>query len=218
MKKSTSILMVTVLMVTVLLAFLSGTTATACTGVPDLDRSIIRQAFEGLATLLVIPNGSGPPVTESRTADGTVVDATIHLTIIIYCNGEEPVAGFPREDMWLESMGGGMVACVGGSVADDQTDQDGHTQWSQPLKAGGYDEGNSRVVVSGMYLGEPSGLTLNFNSPDQDGNGEVNLTDVYLFTVDFFGTYDFRSDFIRDGLVNLSDVAVLAKSLGMSCP
>ena len=192
--------------------------AQACTGIPDLDLSIVVQAFEGLATLLVIPDGSGPPLTEARTADGTTVDATLHLTMITYCFGEDPVPDFPREDIWLESIDGGLASCQGGTIADANTDEDGHTQWSQPPKAGGYDQGNCRVMVSGMPVGDAAGQTLNFNSPDMDGNGDINLTDIYRFSVDYFGPYEFRADLMRDGSVNLSDLSVLAGALGKSCP
>lgn len=204
--------------VSILLVLLLGSTAFACVGVPDLDRSIIRQAFEGLATLLVIPDGSGPPVTEALTGDGTVVDATIHVTIIGNCNGDDPVANFPFEDMWLESIGGGLVPCQGGATADSNTDVEGHTQWSLPLRAGGYDEGNCRVVVNGVWMGNAAGLTLNFNSPDMNGDREINLSDVGQFSVDYFGPYEFRADFIHDGVVNLSDLSALAGSVGKSCP
>ncbi len=213
MKQSTLVLLATV----ALCGLVSGP-ALACTGVPDLDLSIVAQAFEGLATLLVIPDGSGPPLTEARTADGTTVDATIHLTVITYCFGEDPVPGFPREDMWLESIGGGLASCQGGTIADANTDEDGHTQWSQPLKAGGNDQGNCRVMVNGMPVGDAAGQTLNFNSPDMDGDGAINLTDIHRFSVDYFGPYEFRADLMRDGSVNLSDLSVLARALGKSCP
>ena len=207
-----------ILLATLALGVLSSSPSLACTGVPDLDLSVVWQAFEGLATLLVVPDGSGPPVTEARTADGTVVDATIHLTVITYCFGEDPVPDFPREDMWLESIGGGLILCQSGSIADANTDLEGHTQWSQPLKAGGYDEGNCRVMVNGNSVGEPEGLTINFNSPDMDGDTVINITDVYRFAVDYFGDFQFRADLHRDGTVNLSDLSVLARSLGQSCP
>ncbi len=197
---------------------LTATPAGACVGIPDLDFSIIWQSFEGLATLLVAPDGSGPPVTEARTSDGMVADATLHLTLINNCPDEGPVVGFPREDMWLESLGGGLAFCIGGSIADYQTDEDGSTQWSLPLKGGGWDEGNCRIMVSGMALGASEGLTLNFNSPDLDGNRVMNLADVVLFAQDYFNGYAFRADLFRDGVVNLSDIVVLARSAGITCP
>ena len=206
------------LLVSILMLVPVGTQATECTGIPDLDHSIVTQSFQGLATLLVIPDGSGPPVAEARTPEGLVVDATIHLTLINICGTEDPVVGFPREDMWLESIGGGLALCMGGSIADANTDQDGNTRWSLPLMGGGWDEGNCRVVVSGMHLGALAGLTLNFNSPDIDGNRVVNLTDLANFSQDFWGGYAFRSDFLRDGTINLSDVSIFAESMGISCP
>lgn len=200
------------------LIFLIASPAHACVGIPDLDFSIIWQSFEGLATLLVNPDGSGPPVTEAHTSDGLVVDATLHLTLINNCPDEGPVVGYPREDMWLETTGGGLVFCAGGSIADDQTDLEGTTQWSQPMKGGGWDGGNCRIMVAGMALGTLEGLTLNFNSPDLDGNQVVNLADVVLFAQDYFSGFTFRSDLYRDGVLNLSDIVILARSAGLSCP
>ena len=193
--------------------------ALACTGIPDLNLSIVWQEYEGWATLLISPDGSGPPVTEARTADGTVVDATIHLTLIYDCDGDQgPVANFPVEDMWLESMGGGVVFCIGGSHADGNTDLDGNTQWSQPMRGGGWDEGACRVVVNGMPLGPSEGLTLNFNSPDLDGSGIVNLMEISEFAEDYFSGFTLRSDLHRDSVLDLSDVALMALFFGKSCP
>ena len=206
------------LFVSILLTVPAGTRADDCVGIPDLDFSIIRQSHDGPATLLVVPDGSGPPVTEARTPEGLVVDATIHLTLINNCGTEDPVVGYPREDMWLESIGGGLAFCMGGSIADANTDQDGNTRWSLSLMGGGWDEGNCRVMVSGMPLGAAAGLTLNFNSPDLDGNRAVNLGDIAEFAQDYFGGYTFRSDLARDGKVNLSDLAVLAMAMGKICP
>lgn len=199
--------------------FLLSGPARACTGIPDLYYSIVWQAFEGWATLLISPDGSGPPITEARTSDGTVVDATIHLTLLYNCDGVVgSVANFPVEDLWLETVGGGVVFCRGGSIADDPSDLDGNTKWSLPLRGGGWDEGASRVVVNGMPLGSSEGLTLNFNSPDLNGDGQVNLMDVTEFAQDYFSGYTFRSDLFRDGVPNLSDLGSLAEFMGKSCP
>lgn len=192
--------------------------AQECTGVPDLDYSIVWQENSGPATLMVVPNGSGPSLTEARTPDGTVVDATVHLTIINNCGDTDPVVGFPREDMWMISIDGGLVVCTAGSIADVQTDQEGNTYWSEPLMAGGWDEGNCRIMVNGMSVGNSEGLLLHFVSPDIDGNLAVNLSDVALFVMDFFGPYSFRSDLAHDGVVNLSDVTILSGAMGNSCP
>jgi hypothetical protein len=192
--------------------------AEPCTGIPDLDFSIVRQSHQGWATLLVLPDGSGFPLTAARTPDGLVVDATIHLTLVDHCNGLVPVVNFPREDMWLDTVGGGLALCRGGSIADANTDQDGNARWSQPLSGGGWDDGICLVMVNGVALGAGTGLTLNFNSADLDGNLSVNLTDLALFVQDYFGPYAFRSDLARDGTLNLSDLAVMAAAMGKSCP
>jgi len=196
----------------------AGSVQAQCTGLPDLGLSIVTQTYPGQATLLVIPDGSGPPLTAARTAAGTTVDATIHLTLIAYCEGEDPVVGFPMEDMWLESVGGGLVICMGGTTADAATDQNGHTQWSQAMEAGGWDEGPSRVSVNGSPLSGTQDLTLDFNSPDINGDLAVNLSDVALFSQDFWGGFSFRADLWRDGSLNLSDVGALANSVGATCP
>ncbi|MCK9996578.1 MAG: hypothetical protein KAH56_09925 [Candidatus Krumholzibacteria bacterium] len=204
---------------TFLVVFLLNGLALACTGIPDLNLSIVWQENGIPATLLIVPDGSGPPFTEARTSDSTYVDATIYLTLIYNCDGDTgPVADFPMEDMWLEPMGGGVVFCSGGSNADGNTDQYGNTQWSQPLSGGGWNEGACRVVVNGMPLGPPEGLPLNFNSPDLDGSGYVNLMEVSGFAEDYFSGFTFRSDLHRDGALDLSDLVVLAESLGVSCP
>lgn len=206
------------MMLGVPLVLLMTASASACVGLPDLNTSLIWQNFPGLATLRVQPDGSGPPLTEARVADGTVVDATLHLALNNSCPEDGPVVGFPREDMWLESLGGGMMFCPGGSIADGPTDEDGHTQWSQPLTGGGWDEGNCRVLVAGDPLGSLQGQTVNFNSPDLNGDQVVNLIDVGLFAQDYYGEYHFRSDLARDGVLNLSDLYHLAVSVGQSCP
>ena len=206
------------MMVFIPLVLLFAASANACVGLPDLSTSVIWQNFPGLATLRVQPDGSGPPLTEARIADGTVVDATLHLALNNSCPEEGPVVGYPREDMWLESIGGGMAFCPGGSIADGPTDEEGHTQWSQPMKGGGWDEGNCRIVVAGIPLGSLQGQTINFNSPDLNGDRVVNLIDIGLFAQDYYGEFHFRSDLYRDGVLNLSDLSLLARSAGLACP
>lgn len=198
--------------------FLLNGPALACTGIPDLDYSIVWQEFEGWATVLISPDGTGSSFTEARAADGTYVDATIYLTLIYNCDGVGPVENFPNEDMWLQTQGGGVVFCLGGSIADGPTDQDGNTQWSRPPRGGGWDEGACRVVVNGNYLGSVEGLTVNFNSPDLNGSGVVNLMEISEFAEDYFGEFTFRSDLHRDGALDLSDLVVLTQYFGVACP
>ena len=90
------------------------------------------------------------------------------------------------------------------------------TQWVNPLAAGGYSQAPVLVIVNGNSL--PTTLGLNFNSPDMDGNGVVNLVDVALFAGCYFSGYCFAADLNGDGVVNLPDLAIFAEHIGATCP
>lgn len=61
-------------------------------------------------------------------------------------------------------------------------------------------------------------LSISYNSPDINGDLRVDLSDVTFFAHDYFGVYDYRSDFNYDGVVNLTDVSMFAPELGAACP
>lgn len=63
-----------------------------------------------------------------------------------------------------------------------------------------------------------SGMLLSINSPDINGDLAVHIADVAIFSADYFGTYDFRSDLSYDGAINIADIGVLASKMGKSCP
>ncbi|MBK8164825.1 MAG: hypothetical protein IPK64_02555 [bacterium] len=186
------------------------------TGVPDLDQSLVTWGLGAgeSATVFVVPDGTGEPLTAAHRPAGTPVDATIHLVLLDPC--DFPIWNFPREDMWLESGDGGLVPCNGGTVADSQTDPNGHTSWSAPLRAGGHSQSVCRVLVNGMALGQP--LPLHFVSADINGDRQVNLADVALFAQAYASPYGFAADLHPNGVVNLSDIAVMARSMGAHCP
>lgn len=131
--------------------------------------------------------------------------------------GFDPMVAFPAEDMWLESIDGGLVACGLGTCADTNTDATGETIWSAPLRAGWHSEGNCQVVVNGSPLAG-AGLALKFNSPDLNGDLQVNLADISLFASDYFQAYNYRSDLYFDGNLNLLDFSVLIQGIGATCP
>ena len=203
--------------------FLSGTVlllpalAGAQGGIPDLPNCEAWLAYDGpeTVTLMVIPNGQGPAFTEAQLPDGSTVDATIYLLVQDWF--DVPIQGFTREDMWLESIDGGLYHCNGGTTADVDTDAEGMTHWIQPLRAGGYSQALTAVLVNGDNISS-EGLLLHFNSPDITGDGQVNIPDVGNFASDFYGGYNFRSDLSWDGVINLSDVGRLAGGLGAACP
>jgi len=184
---------------------------------PDLTQSAAWCEFNGPDPAVVVnfPNGEGRRFDEARISGG-VVNGTIHLMLLDGMGA--PIDDYPREDIWLESVDGGAVSCIQGSLADANTDVNGETSWVNPLMAGGYSEANTHVIINGSPLVSP-GLNVHFNSPDINADGVVNLTDVTMFSQDIFGwTYQFRSDFHYDGIINLSDLSILGEGFGASCP
>lgn len=169
-------------------------------------------------TLLVRPDGEGNSLDEARQYNGDVQDATITLNLMDA--NYDPVPNYPREDMWLESEDNGLVRCLGGTIADADTDQLGMTQWQNPLRGGGYSEARTVVKVNGIEPELSNGVNLNFNSPDINGDLIVNLLDVALFAQDFFAypDFSFRSDLYRDGQINLQDMAIFMQAIGAICP
>ena len=194
-----------------------GAASLAMAGVPDVTQCEATTAFDG-AVVMNSPDGNGRPFTDARAlGEADPVDATITLTV--RDGAGVVIANYPSEDMWLDSVDGGVSICPGGSVADASTDVNGMTEFQDPLRAGGWSLGGTRVLINGNAL--INSVNLNFNSPDVNGNLVVNVTDVQLFAEDFFGVgYGFRSDFFFDGIVNLSDLPRLAtaRAAGAMCP
>jgi len=166
--------------------------------------------------LFNVPNGTGSPFTEARTLTG-LVDAV--LTLYLRDGNNDPIGNYPRVDMWLEVGDdiGTLSHCLSGTIAETDTRSNGETNWFNPLRAGGWSEGPTVVMISGTPL-LSGDLDLRHISPDINGDLVVNLTDVSLFAGDFYGGYSFRSDFYYDGVINLSDVGKLAQAIGAACP
>ena len=192
-------------------------------GIPSVDESLAEWAYHGTETLSLynIPDGTGHPFTKAFLpgaavgGPGVFVDATITMTLMD--SGGYVIPGFPFEDLWLESVDGGLAACPGGTVAAHNTDVQGKTYWAYPLFAGGWSESPLRVVVGG-YMVLHQEFPLNVNSPDINGDRQVNLADVGLFSASYYGAYHYRADFNFDGVLNLSDVGYFASGLGAGCP
>lgn len=181
-------------------------------------------------TILAVLDGTGPPLTEARTADGTVVDATIRLRIVT--DDHTPLIGYPGEDIWLEfpPAAGPAWNCIvsGGNPhpavfqADTETDSDGWATFSLPWVAGGWSAGPATLYIAGSRAEWfPSGavqpLAIRINSPDLSGDRHVNLADLNLYAQDYIGSYHFRSDLVFDSVLNLSDVSVFARHYGTAC-
>lgn len=180
-------------------------------------------ATAGPLSLVCAPDGGGLPFTQAFDPQGQQVDGT--LTIILYDDippWGSPVPHFPHEDIWLMDLHGELALCQEGSLPDQDTDADGMTYWSQPLRTGGHAEpdGDNQlaIFVMGWDLGLEGLAEFRVNSPDQNGDQVVNLSDIALFVSKYFGGYDYASDFHWDGVLNLSDIVYLARSVGAQCP
>lgn len=185
--------------------------------IPDLTLSIAWIDLEGpeFPTLMIIPDGMGPYFNQASLPDGTTADGTIHLVLLDAVG--QPVANYPKEDIWLGDPNGTLSGCgFFNLLPDEDTDSSGRTVWFQRPRGGGYTDGSLQVYVSGSPLVGPT-LPLKFLSPDFNGDGRVNLGDAAQFAQDLFGDYHFRSDLHPDGILNLSDVAVLGQWYGRRC-
>jgi hypothetical protein len=198
-------------------ALVIGSAAFAVAGVPDLALSTAVRADASInpLSLYSLPNGGGRTFAAAFLPGGSGGDATITLTLNDGLG--VAIANFPFEDMWIESVDGGMVACGGNATADLNTDVNGQTRWNAPLFAGGQSEALCKVQINGDPL-VGSDLLISFNSADINGDGVVNLSDGGFFTQDLFGAYDYRSDFNFDNVINVSDAGFMANGLGASCP
>lgn len=200
-------------------ALMIGVATFAMAGIPDLQESTAAPAFNsGVISLYNLPNGGGQSFNQARFFNGVssdIVNGEITLTVLD--SDLNPVVLYPFEDIWLESRDGGMFICPGGSVCDQSTDEFGQTTWTVPMLAGGYSTDLMQVVINGGALTSDSGMSIMVNSADINGSGQVELGDVTIFSGDFFGAYNYRSDFSYDTAIDLLDVTRLAAGWGALC-
>jgi hypothetical protein len=192
-----------------------GLVSFAWAGVPDPDMSTASTAAGQRVSVMVVPDGNGFALNAAMAYPGvTGVNATITVTVRDI-NGD-PIFLFPASDIWLESESKALTVCPGGSNADQDTDINGETTFTNPLFAGCQGTGVV-VVINSQALTQPA-LDMIFNSPDINCDRKVDLTDVVLFAQDYYGAYNYRSDFYWDGVLNLSDIVLLAQNLQTECP
>ncbi len=206
------------LMGVLMVALVVGAASFAMAGVPDLQKSTATMATVGKTlSLYNLPTGAGSPFTEAVAFGGAVFDATISITLL---DGlDQPIENYPFEDITLSCTDGtnSYVACTGRGSADADTDALGHTQFQNPLPAGGWADADTDVMIAGVALTSGS-VALRMNSADISGDGVVDLADVGMFSTIFSGTYSYGADFNYDGAVDLADVGRLAAGVGKSCP
>ena len=158
--------------------------------------------------LLVTPAGTGPTV-------GSMGGA-ISVQILDGC--DEPIAGYPFQDVFLGDTGAGTLnVCPGGSVADGNTNANGETTISGTIAAGGSSVEGLRLFIGGSPVDDL--LPFRVVSPDINADRIVNLSDVAEFAAAYSsGSVPFEADLNFDGLMNLSDVAVFVAAVGETCP
>lgn len=166
------------------------------------------------ASVFVVPNGAGESFTNAFLPGGDSIDATVTVTLVT--NFGNPVVAYPAEDLWIGTDADGLVLCGGAGTPDGDTDVNGQTTWTASPAAGGSSAGESLIVyVAGVQL--PTSVDLLFNSADLNGDLQVNLSDISVFT-QALGVYDWAADFNNDGVVNLSDISRFVPALGAICP
>jgi hypothetical protein len=174
-------------------------------------------------SIINVPHGGGDPLNMARMFGSGLMDATITLTLLD--SSAMPIVGYPAEDIWLhvpDSGAGDYISCPAGNIADSPTNSSGQTTFSNSMRAGGSGSG-SWIMIGTWPTPEfpiyfPGSDLFHFNSPDINGDLQVNLSDIAIFAGDFFGAYNYRSDFFWDGVLNLADIGFLAQGVGASCP
>lgn len=169
--------------------------------------------------------------------DGDTFETNTVIGVIVRDSSGDPVEWFPREDVaitWTD-LPGPLTHCGPSTfIADDNTDQDGFTSITNfgwwpgsgnivDNSAGGWTTGSTLSAYVLAFPIEPVLETFHIvaRSPDIDGSGAVDLVDVALLAEDFAGNSDpslwFRSDFDRNGAINLVDIGEFALHLGHHC-
>lgn len=207
---------------------LMATISSARTDIPCVEQILFAPAGE--ASILIVPDGSGPPLSGASDGQGGVVDATVRVRLVSPSGGGA-IVNYPHEDIWLQFSvdPGSASACnvhpnfPGGLfIADSNTDQDGWTTFTLPLRGGGWSQGPCWVYLAGQPAYDSSWIPfppfpLRAVSPDINGDLTVDLLDVVLLGADFHSGYSLRSDLHCDGDLNLLDLMVLGQHLGAAC-
>jgi hypothetical protein len=182
--------------------------------IPDMNNcSISTRATEDVS-IMICPGCDGYPFTAAQKFGGEYMDATIDVYIR---NGVgQPVANFPYQDLWLDDPF--LCFCLGGSDADADTDENGHTQFSFPLCGGGYSENFDLggYVAGNAFIQNPL-PHIKTNSPDINCDLVVNLSDLALFAQHYYGTASYVNDFFWDSVADLRDLALFAQHYNHIC-
>lgn len=211
-------------------AFLAAPPAGALPPHPPNCNAWITPAGSPPVSLFTIPNGTGHSFAQAVAcpAPGSPAVTPIVINVeMLDVTGAPAAPPVPATDLWLVTAAGGMAPCPNGKMttADAPTNALGRTTFTQPLHAGGASSYPGEPMHV-LYV-DPAGtiwvigpiLFVYVNSPDIDGNGIVNLSDLVHFATDIQGgVYVYRSDFHFDLILNLTDIILFATAVGASCP
>lgn len=169
-------------------------------------------------SVFTVPNRSGDPLTNCYLYGGARANATITLNVAD--DDGHALVGVPAENLTLRTTLGGLQTCAEGAIADGPTNAAGVTTFTRPVAGGAHSRPSAgertRVYVDGR--GTPQLFNVAFNSPDVNGDLAVSLADIPPFAAAYFGAYDYAFDFRWDGVLNLTDVSLLAGAIGATCP
>lgn len=163
--------------------------------------------------LLITPAGNGPSLSSLGA----------QISVLLVDANLDPIAGMSFSDFFVNSYEFGDLAICRGGVADANTDALGETVISGSLAGGGATQSGLNVYLYGADdpnypFGSPP-LSFTVNSPDRDGDRDVDLVDVGFFAADLAsGESPFRSDFDASGNVDIADVGTFVAHLGEVCP
>ena len=190
-------------------------------GIPDVMECSAGRASPGVpVSVYTLPDGTGDPLDYCYAQGGSPVDATIWLQVMDGLGA--PIAHYPAEDLWLTYTNNGQISC--GPVAasaDHPTDEAGLTTFTGPFAWGGQMDPAGPELLSIVINNEVLPIApfeIYYNSPDINGDLVVDLADIALFNLDFFGSYSYRIDFNWDGVNNLTDAGQFQSELGRRCP
>jgi hypothetical protein len=185
-----------------------GLAATANAGIPDLTNSTAAGPASTVQ-VLITPAGLG----SNLAARGATV------TVTVRDGNNDPIAGYAFQDIVLDgAISSDLNICPGGSTADGNTDASGVATFSNTIAGGGFTQNGLQVYLGGQPL-NGAALNIDVNSPDINGDRTVTVSDVGAFAGDFgSGSFVFRSDFVPDGVLNISDVGRFATAVQEVCP
>lgn len=182
-------------------------------------------------SMFLVPDGTGTPFTNCFQFGGAPISVEVK---VVLNSAAGPVGGVPVDRIRLEEMATAPTVAWcsdlfypppahAPNLADMPTDIMGTTKFTMAYHGGGW-----AVQPTYVWLLElPSGiwsplsstpLPISYNSPDINGDLRVDLSDISIFAFDYFGAYDYRSDFNYDGVLNLTDLAMFAPEIGAACP